>query len=67
MVKEKKIDDQTVFTCEICGFGYADRKTADECKEWCRKTRTCSLEITSKAVYIPDPFEKEFGSSRTTG
>jgi len=59
MVKEKKIDDRTVYMCEICGFGYADRETASECEEWCRKTGTCSLEITGKAVHIPNPFENE--------
>jgi hypothetical protein len=67
MVEEKKIDDRTVFACKICGFGYLDRETADRCEEWCRKTGTCSLEITSKTVYIPNPFEKEFENSHTEG
>jgi hypothetical protein len=57
-VKEKKVNTQTVFVCEQCGLGYSDRQTAEKCEEWCRKTGTCSLEITRKAVYFSDPFKK---------
>jgi len=57
-VKEKKINTQTIFLCEQCGMGYKDRETAEKCEDWCRKTGTCSLEITRKAVYVPDPFKR---------
>lgn len=53
MVKEIKVDSKAVFLCEICGLGYKDRKTAEECEEWCRRTNSCSIEITKKAVYFP--------------
>jgi len=59
LVREKKIDDKAVYVCEICGLGYADKETANECEEWCKKTGTCSLKITSKAVYVPNPFENK--------
>jgi len=59
LVREKKINNQKVYVCEICGLGYADRETANECEEWCRKTGTCSLKITRKAVYVPNPFENK--------
>jgi hypothetical protein len=36
MVSEKKVEDKTVFLCDICGLGYADRKTAQECEDYCR-------------------------------
>jgi hypothetical protein len=52
-VKEKHIDNNLIFICDICGLGYLDKKTAEECEEWCRKTHTCSIEITKKAVYFP--------------
>jgi ABC-type uncharacterized transport system ATPase subunit len=59
LVKKKKVNDQTVFLCEICGLGYSNKETAKQCEQWCRKTGTCSIEITKKAVYIPTPFTKE--------
>ncbi len=57
MTKEKVLDGQTLFLCDVCGFGYLDIETARKCEDWCRKTGTCSIEITEKAVYFPDPFE----------
>jgi len=35
-------------------LGYAERETAQKCEDWCKKTGTCSLEITKKAVYFTD-------------
>ena len=63
MVIKKKIDGHIVYVCEICGLGYADKETADECEAWYRKTGTCSLKITRKAVYVPSPFENKSESS----
>ncbi len=60
MVSEKTVDSKRLFTCDVCGFGYLDKETAQECEDWCRKTGTCSLEINKKAVYFPDPFVKMF-------
>lgn len=57
MVKERRIDDKLVFICEVCGFGYLNRETAEKCEEWCKKTHSCSVEITKQAVYFPDPFK----------
>jgi hypothetical protein len=53
VVKEKEIDDKTLFVCVVCGLGYLDKKTADQCEEWCKKTGTCNVDITKKAVYLP--------------
>jgi hypothetical protein len=44
MVKVK-IDNKKLFQCEVCGYGYLDRETAQRCEDWCRKTGTCSAEI----------------------
>jgi hypothetical protein len=54
MVKEKMIDHKILFLCEACGLGYKDKETAQKCEEWCRKTGSCNVEITKKAVYFPD-------------
>jgi len=59
MVTESRVGSKTVFLCEECGLGYADRETAKKCEDWCRKTGTCSLEITKKAVYFPNSAFKE--------
>jgi hypothetical protein len=53
MVKEKKEYDKMVFKCHVCGHGYCDRKTAQECEDWCREAGTCSAKITKKAVHFP--------------
>ncbi len=54
MVKKKMIKGQVVFVCEVCGLGYLDQETAQDCEDWCRETGTCSVEITRKAVYFPN-------------
>ncbi|MBS7632718.1 hypothetical protein KEJ15_03735 [Candidatus Bathyarchaeota archaeon] len=38
MVREKKLDDKTVYLCGVCGLGYPDWETARKCEEWCKKT-----------------------------
>jgi hypothetical protein len=63
LVRKKKIDGKTVYLCGICGLGYLDRGTARKCEEWCRKTGTCSIEITKKAVYFPNLFNKHDAAS----
>lgn len=42
-----------VFQCEYCEFGYLDLETAEACEEFCGRNRTCSHEISRKAVYRP--------------
>ena len=54
MVSEKKVGDEIVFLCDICGLGYANRKTAQECEDYCiTHNGSCSAEISAKAVYVP--------------
>jgi len=43
MVKE-------LYTCEICNFAYNIKKLANECEDWCRKHKNCSLEITKSSI-----------------
>jgi len=51
MVKELLINNKTVYQCEACGLYYLDLETAKRCEEWCRKMKSCSIEITKKAVH----------------
>ncbi|MEM1986468.1 MAG: hypothetical protein QXW80_05585 [Candidatus Micrarchaeia archaeon] len=53
MVREKRIENKVIYLCNVCGLGYLDLETAKRCEEWCKKTNTCSIEITKKAVYFP--------------
>ena len=56
MVAKKIVDVKlTVFVCDVCGLGYANKETAKKCEDWCRKNPgTCNLQISQKAVYSPD-------------
>jgi len=54
MVSEKNVGNRTVFLCDICGLGYAERQTAQDCEDYCRTHHvSCSAEISAKAVYVP--------------
>jgi len=53
MVNELKRKGQMVYLCELCGFGYEDMETAEQCEQYCDIHGGCSLEITRKAVYKP--------------
>jgi hypothetical protein len=54
MVKEISRNGKRLFTCDVCGFGYELKMDAEMCEKWCSETGTCSIEITSRAVYYPD-------------
>ena len=47
-------EGKPVFLCDICGFGYEDRETAEECEDYCRTYNSCSIKITEKTGYIPE-------------
>ncbi len=42
--------DGNYWICEICKLKYRSRKWAEKCEEWCRKNKSCNLEITSHAI-----------------
>jgi hypothetical protein len=47
--------DKTIFLCDICGLGYLDKKTAQDCEDYCKANPgSCSVEISKKAVYFPE-------------
>ncbi|MEK6892062.1 MAG: hypothetical protein AABX25_02645 [Nanoarchaeota archaeon] len=45
MVKEPYI-------CKICNFAYKDRETAKKCEDWCKKHKSCDMEITKLSIGI---------------
>ncbi len=48
MVKENK----DLYQCEECGFDYTERERewAEKCEAWCKKNKSCNLEIIKHAV-----------------
>jgi len=50
MVKELEKEDQTLYLCEACGFGYKDTLKAQQCEDYCNKHQSCSTEIAKHAV-----------------
>lgn len=55
MVSEKEHESEKIYVCDLCGYGYKNLETAERCEEWCATHKSCSIEITKDAVYIPKP------------
>jgi hypothetical protein len=45
--------DRGAYYCPVCGYGYADERTAEDCRDYCNAHSSCSLEITRKAIRKP--------------
>jgi len=54
MVKAIKQNQQIVFTCKECGMEYHDEKTAKKCEVWCKKNKSCNLDIIKNAIKSGD-------------
>ena len=52
MVKEVIKNNKTYFKCEICNFFYKEKKWAQKCENFCKKHKSCSLEITKHSVKV---------------
>jgi|TARA_B100001971_G_C18250144_1_gene577510 rubrerythrin len=52
MVKKITKNNKEYYICEACGFAYEDKNTAQECEDYCKEHKSCSLEITKKAIKI---------------
>jgi len=46
MVKEK----DGKYQCEQCLMWFHDREIAQKCEDWCKKYKSCNLEIIKQAV-----------------
>ena len=44
--------DKKYFVCEECGFLYKDKKWAQKCENFCKKHKSCSIEITKHSVKV---------------
>ena len=53
LVNETQKKGKLVFVCEICGHGYSELETAEQCEQYCYSHGRCSLWITKKAIVRP--------------
>jgi hypothetical protein len=40
------------WVCEKCRLKYKDKSHAEKCEAWCKKHKSCNLEIVKHAVKI---------------
>ena len=52
MVKEVTKNNKKYFQCEECGFYYKDKGWAEKCEAFCKKHKSCSIEITKHSVKV---------------
>ena len=52
MVLAKEDNGNEIYICEECDMAYEDEVTAKKCEDYCKKYKSCSLEITKKAIKI---------------
>ena len=50
MVKEEVINGKTYYQCEECEFYYKEKEWAQKCDDFCKKYKSCSVELTKHAV-----------------
>jgi len=48
----RKVDG--FYVCEECKLQFREASWAQKCEEWCKKYRSCNLEITAHAVNKTD-------------
>ncbi len=42
--------NKKTYSCGECGLKYKDEKIAKKCEEWCRKHKSCNIELIKYAV-----------------
>lgn len=41
---------QGLYKCPECGLEYKEKEWAEKCEAWCKKHKSCNLEITKHAI-----------------
>ena len=39
-----------IYVCPECGLGYKDKNWRNECELWCKKTKSCNLDINEHSI-----------------
>ena len=42
--------DKELHQCEECGLKYINKEWAEKCEAWCKKHKSCNLEIIDHAI-----------------
>lgn len=45
---------QGLYQCPECGLEYKEKEWAEKCEAWCKKYKSCNLEITKYAINKQD-------------
>lgn len=43
-----------LWVCEECGLKYKEKSWAEKCEEWCKKYKSCNLEIIKHSIKFFD-------------
>ena len=46
----KENEKNKFYYCEECGLAYSNEKKAHECEEWCKKHKTCNIDIIKHSL-----------------
>jgi len=52
MVKKIEKKDKIYFICEMCDMVYDSKELAQKCEDWCKKYKSCNLDIIKHAVEL---------------
>lgn len=52
MVEETNLEGKIVYKCMKCGWLYRKRELAEKCQAWCKKHKSCNLEIAKYAIKL---------------
>ncbi|MBS3108678.1 hypothetical protein J4409_02300 [Candidatus Woesearchaeota archaeon] len=52
MAKKRDVNNKEYYTCEECGFLYKTKNLAEKCHEWCKKHKSCNINIVKHAVKL---------------
>lgn len=47
---EKIKSNKEYYECEECKLNYKEKRWAEKCENWCRKNKSCNINITKHAV-----------------
>lgn len=42
-------EEEGLYKCPECGLEYQEKEWAKKCEDWCKKNKSCNLEITKHA------------------
>ena len=52
MTEETNFKGRIVYKCMKCGWLYKDEDLAKKCEKWCKKHKSCNLDIAQHAIKI---------------